>query len=190
MDSRNCGLLTGTILVACAAALGLGLTYAADERVAAVAAPSACTAKQKKQRQLAVSSYKKRMPKDRPAYYRKHKSRKLRAAFVKKQQARLKALQKSLRSVLEEACAAAHDNDDNDDADNDDDHVHDRALSPDRSCAEQALCGRRRADRLHAHGANISAVAAGGVTVRDPLPSQLALSPCRRRRDRAAVRRS
>jgi M6 family metalloprotease-like protein/uncharacterized repeat protein (TIGR01451 family) len=73
---------------------------AAGEPAAGWAAPAeqaaACTLKQRKQRQRAIGAYRKRMPKDRAQYFRRHSSKKKRAVFVKKQQAHLKALRRAL----------------------------------------------------------------------------------------------
>ena len=87
-----------TLVAASVAALGLlALT---GGPAAGGAAPTeraaACTAKQQKQRQQAIAAYRKRMPKDRARYFRKHSSKKKRAVFVKKQQAHLKALRRAL----------------------------------------------------------------------------------------------
>src|SRR6476469_8827758 len=59
--------------------------------VAAVPARAAtCTQAEKDAAVAALASYQKKLPKERAAYFRKHKSAKLRKAFVKKQQAKLK----------------------------------------------------------------------------------------------------
>ena len=92
----DCRLTIRIICVGCAAALGLALAHVVAAQDAPGGVAAACSAKQKQQRQRAVTAYKKRMPKDRAAYFRKHKSKKLRAAFVKKQQARLETLQRAL----------------------------------------------------------------------------------------------
>ena len=60
------------------------------------AAPQACTNAQKAKRSKAVADYKKQMPKLRKAYFKRVKSVKQRKAFTKKQQAKLKALQRAL----------------------------------------------------------------------------------------------
>ena len=91
-------MLMRTLVAASVAALGLlALT---GEPAAGGAAPTeraaACTVKQKKQRQQAIAVYRKRMPKDRARYFRKHSSKKKRAVFVMKQQAHLKALRRAL----------------------------------------------------------------------------------------------
>jgi M6 family metalloprotease-like protein len=52
-----------------------------------------CTAAEKQAAQAAVAVYQKQMPKDRAAYFKKHKKAKQRKAFVKSQQAKLKRLQ-------------------------------------------------------------------------------------------------
>lgn len=58
----------------------------------------ACDRAEKKRRQAALATYKKEMPKQRAAYFRRHKGSKQRAAFVKKQQAKLKALERAIAS--------------------------------------------------------------------------------------------
>ncbi len=56
------------------------------------AGDATCTSAEKSQYQAAAVAYAKRMLKDRARYFKTHKSAKLRAAFVKKQKAKLKAL--------------------------------------------------------------------------------------------------
>jgi hypothetical protein len=56
------------------------------------AADATCTGAEKSHYQAAAVAYAKRMLKDRARYFKTHKSVKLRAAFVKKQKAKLKAL--------------------------------------------------------------------------------------------------
>jgi hypothetical protein len=67
-----------------------------SEGSAATARPTVslarCAASEKTTRQAAVVAYQKRILSDRRAFFRTHKSAKSRAAFVKRQQARLKAL--------------------------------------------------------------------------------------------------
>ena len=60
---------------------------------AAGSAPgTTCTAAQKAQRQRAVRTYQRKMPAARKAYFKAHEQAKLRAAFVKAQQAKLARL--------------------------------------------------------------------------------------------------
>ena len=54
-----------------------------------------CTAAEKSAAQAALAAYQKKIPKERAAYFRNHKSAKLRKAFVKKQQAKLKRLREA-----------------------------------------------------------------------------------------------
>ena len=55
--------------------------------------PPTCTQAEKSTAAVAaLASYQKKIPKERAAYFRKHRSAKLRKAFVKKQQAKLKRL--------------------------------------------------------------------------------------------------
>jgi hypothetical protein len=70
--------------------------------LAAPAHPSAaakqyCKAAVKKARKAAVQRYKKQMAAQRKAYFRRTRSPKLRAAFVRKQNAQLKALERILK---------------------------------------------------------------------------------------------
>jgi hypothetical protein len=64
---------------------------------APVAAAADCTAAQKSKHTKALAAYRKAMPKERAAYFRRHKSRQLRARFVKKQRAKVAALEKAAR---------------------------------------------------------------------------------------------
>lgn len=80
-------MLRGAVLAMVLAA-GFTLALLAD------ASPGAtCTAAQKTRRQAAVTAYRKRIPAERAAYFRTHRSAKARAAFVKKQSVALKSLQ-------------------------------------------------------------------------------------------------
>ena len=54
-----------------------------------------CTAAQKQAAQAALSVYQKKIPKERAAYFKKHKKAAQRKAFVKKQQAKLKRLREA-----------------------------------------------------------------------------------------------
>ena len=58
-------------------------------------ARAACTPAETKRRQAALAAYRKRMAKDRAAFFRSHKSAKQRKAFVKRQHAKLKTLQRA-----------------------------------------------------------------------------------------------
>lgn len=73
-------------------ALLVGLLLAVGGSAAAAAGNATCTSAEKSQYQSAAARYAKQVPKDRARYFKAHKSPKLRAAFVKKQQAKLKAL--------------------------------------------------------------------------------------------------
>lgn len=68
------------------------LVIAAALALAGAAQAATCTAEEKAAAQAAVAAYQKKMPKDRAAYFRRHRSAKLRKAFVQKQQAKLKRL--------------------------------------------------------------------------------------------------
>ena len=75
------GALAGIALAA--TSLGLAATFAVRS----------CTAAQKAQRQAAVAADRKKIPIERAVYFKRHDQAKERAAFVKRQQARLAALQ-------------------------------------------------------------------------------------------------
>ncbi len=62
---------------------------------AAPAHAATCTAAEKQAAVTALAAYRKAMPKQRAAYFKKHKSPKQRKAFVKKQQVKLKRLQQA-----------------------------------------------------------------------------------------------
>ena len=74
-----------TFVALVVAALLLGVAVQTGEA-------ASCTAKQKRSAQGALAAYKKAMPKQRAAYFRKHKKPALRKTFVRKQQAKLKKL--------------------------------------------------------------------------------------------------
>jgi M6 family metalloprotease-like protein len=57
------------------------------------AQPATCTQSEKDAAGAALAAYKKAIPKQRKAYFKKHKKAKLRKAFVRKQKAKLKRLQ-------------------------------------------------------------------------------------------------
>src|SRR3954462_8451444 len=82
-----------TVVAVCLAALGLlALSGGSVAHAVAPGERAACTVKQKKQRLHAIAAYLKRMPKDRATYFRRHRSKKPRARFVRRQRAHLKAL--------------------------------------------------------------------------------------------------
>ena len=71
------------------------MAIAVAAAAAAFAGPAdaaACTAEQKQARSAALAQYQRQLTPVRAAYFRKHKSRKARAAFVKAQQKKLRAL--------------------------------------------------------------------------------------------------
>jgi hypothetical protein len=72
------------LVMAAAGTVGPGTGFAAGK--------ATCTSAEKSQYQAAAAAYAKRMLKDRARYFKAHKSAKLRAAFVKTQKAKLKAL--------------------------------------------------------------------------------------------------
>ena len=80
-------------LLPTALALLAGLTVA-TVTVGASARPAAtCTSAEQAQRRAALAADRKRIPAERAAYFAKHRSASQRAAFVRRQQLRLKALQ-------------------------------------------------------------------------------------------------
>ena len=78
------------LIVGVAVALGGSLTAAGAPERETVA--TACTKAQKTTRTKALAAYKKLMPKQRRAYFKRVKSAKKRKAFVRKQEAKLKKL--------------------------------------------------------------------------------------------------
>ena len=76
------------VAVALAAAAFVSAIPAQRARPAAT-----CTAEQHAANQAALAAYVKRMPRDRKAYFKKHRDKAHRAAFVKRQRAKLTALQ-------------------------------------------------------------------------------------------------
>ena len=79
-------------LLVLTAALGLGAAILATAPLDAKHTAS-CTYEQKQARVTTLANYKARMSRDRAAYFRRHKSAKQRAAFVKAQQKKLTAIQ-------------------------------------------------------------------------------------------------
>jgi hypothetical protein len=63
---------------------------------------AACTADEQAANQAAFAAYVKRMPRDRNAYFRKHHDKAHRKAFLKTQQAKLKALRAAAACQVEE----------------------------------------------------------------------------------------
>lgn len=62
---------------------------------------AACTADEQAANQAALAAYVKRMPRDRKAYFRKHHDKAHRKAFLRRQQAKLKALQAAAACQVE-----------------------------------------------------------------------------------------
>jgi hypothetical protein len=62
---------------------------------------AACTADEQAANQAALAAYVNRMPRDRKAYFRKHHDKAHRKAFLKRQQAKLKALQAAAACQVE-----------------------------------------------------------------------------------------
>ena len=79
------------VAVALCAAVFASSAPARDVRPARIAAT--CTADEQAANQAALEAYVKRMPRDRKAYFRRHRDKAHRRAFVSRQQAKLKALQ-------------------------------------------------------------------------------------------------
>lgn len=90
--------LTRTVLILAAACLVAASAAAASVAFPHATAPHAritatCTADEQAANQAALDAYVKRMASDRKAYFRKHHDKAHRRAFVKRQQAKLMALQ-------------------------------------------------------------------------------------------------
>jgi len=95
-------ILLATVCAGTAVWAFAGVASPASVGLAAPAHPSAaakqyCKAAVKKARKTAVVRYKKQMAAQRRAYFRSTQSPKLRAAFVRKQNAQLKALERALK---------------------------------------------------------------------------------------------
>jgi hypothetical protein len=78
-------VIAGLVIAGAGASIGSSIG-------AGFASPS-CTAEQKAERQHAAAAYAKRIPRERPMYFKRHTSAKERAAFVKRQKAKLAKLQ-------------------------------------------------------------------------------------------------
>jgi hypothetical protein len=94
-----------TLKALCAAViLGAGMwsafALAAPSQRPALDPAATCTAQEHARRKRAVTTYRKKMPAERAAYFRRHKSAKARKAFVKRQQARLESLQAAARCTV------------------------------------------------------------------------------------------
>ena len=99
---RALRLLLATCTAAAAVWATVGVLAPASAGLAAPSHPSAaakqyCPAAVKKARKAAVLRYRKQMAAQRKAYFRRTRSPKLRAAFVRKQNAQLKALERILK---------------------------------------------------------------------------------------------
>ena len=95
-------LLLATISAAVAVWAIAGVATPGSVGLASSAQPGAatkqyCSAAVKKARKAAVQRYRKQMVAQRKAYFRRTRSPKLRKAFVRKQQAQLKALERTLK---------------------------------------------------------------------------------------------
>jgi hypothetical protein len=95
-------ILVATACVGTAVWALAGVASPSSVGLAAPGHPSAaakqyCKAAVKKARKEAVQRYKKQMAAQRRAYFRRTRSPKLRAAFVRKQNAQLKALERTLK---------------------------------------------------------------------------------------------
>jgi hypothetical protein len=91
-------ILFATFLVAASAA---GAAAGVLPNSSAAPARASCTADEQAASQAALAAYVNRMPRDRKAYFRKHHDKAHRKAFVKKQQAKLKALQAAAACQVE-----------------------------------------------------------------------------------------
>jgi hypothetical protein len=82
-------------------AVALAAVSFASGTAAQRARPAAtCTAQQQAANRAALAAYVKRMARDRKAYFRKHRDKAHRNAFVKRQRAKLKALQAAAACVV------------------------------------------------------------------------------------------
>src|SRR5438477_85275 len=95
---RAMPILFATCLVAASAA---GAAAGILPSSSSVPARATCTAEEQAANQAALAAYVKRMPRDRKAYFRKHHDKAHRKAFVKKQQAKLKALRAAASCQVE-----------------------------------------------------------------------------------------
>jgi hypothetical protein len=93
-------LLAATCLVA-AAASAAGASVKAPPTSAPVRGSATCTAEEQAANQAALAAYLKRMPLDRKAYFRKHHDKAHRRAFVRRQRAKLSALQAAAACEIE-----------------------------------------------------------------------------------------
>jgi M6 family metalloprotease-like protein len=82
----------GRVILLCAALVAAAGAATTATGVASPRPAADCTAAQKAQRQAALSAYLRRMSAERRAYFKAHRGSKQRKAFVRRQQARLKAL--------------------------------------------------------------------------------------------------
>jgi M6 family metalloprotease-like protein len=82
----------GRLVLLCAVLVAAAGTATALADVASSRPAAECTAAQKAQRQAALAAYLKRMSAERRAYFKAHRGAKQRKAFVRRQQAKLKAL--------------------------------------------------------------------------------------------------
>ena len=95
---RSCvvvGVLVLAALIIAAGSVGL--------RAVPAAAGVTCTAAQKAARQRALAAYRKRIVPERKAYFKTHKNKKQRAAFVKRQRAKLKSLRRKASCTVASA---------------------------------------------------------------------------------------
>ena len=95
-------ILLATLTAAAAAWALAGVAVPASVGLATPEHPAAavkqyCSAAAKKARKAAVQRYRKQMAAQRRAYFRHTRSPRLRAAFVKKQNAQLRALERALK---------------------------------------------------------------------------------------------
>jgi M6 family metalloprotease-like protein len=72
--------------------IGILVLFLLAVALAGPGSAATCTQAERDGAVAALAAYQKKMPKDRAAYFKTHKSKKQRAAFVKKQQAKLKRL--------------------------------------------------------------------------------------------------
>jgi hypothetical protein len=96
------GLTLVTLAVSVLAGAAPASSVTADM---SAAAPGTCTAAEKGQRQRALAVYQRKMVAERRAFFRTHKNRQVRRAFVRRQQARLRSLQRAAACTVTPAGA-------------------------------------------------------------------------------------
>jgi cell wall-associated NlpC family hydrolase len=89
------GALTSAFVIAAAATSARAVEHLGSVSEAGVAPGATCTSAERARRQAAVAAYRKAMPVQRAAYFRRHKNPRQRATFVQGQQRRLEKLKQA-----------------------------------------------------------------------------------------------